>query len=205
MPRTMPQSSATTTRRNDRHTQRPVPLPTASRSCPPTNDSSESNSHDVQSLNFWKVCSKTNDSFIFLILFTISGDCREALPSFPSNLPRTSVRGLRKTGRAGRSSECASDSFVPARFYLEILIFSYSLIILQRIHRARHPRGPRVLPFIFTRKSFYQGHRPRGSCAFSFPILRPRPTKRYLVCYLRLMFIHNCLFLVKYSDSINVL
>nr|DAU33789.1 MAG TPA: hypothetical protein [Bacteriophage sp.] len=69
-------------------------------------------------------------------------------PVFPSNLPRTSVRGLRKTGRAGRSSECASDSFVPARFYLEILIFSYSLIILQRIHRARHPRGPRVLPFI---------------------------------------------------------
>lgn len=44
---------------------------------------SESYSHDVQSLNFWKVCSKTNDSFITLILLTISGDCREALPSFP--------------------------------------------------------------------------------------------------------------------------
>nr|DAE21181.1 MAG TPA: hypothetical protein [Siphoviridae sp. ct6oU4] len=25
-------------------------------------------------------------------------------PVFPSNLPRTSVRGLRNTGRAGRSS-----------------------------------------------------------------------------------------------------
>nr|DAP80023.1 MAG TPA: hypothetical protein [Caudoviricetes sp.] len=37
-------------------------------------------------------------------------------PVFPSNLPRTSVRGLRKTGRAGRSSERANDSSVPARF-----------------------------------------------------------------------------------------
>lgn len=170
---------------------------------------SESYSHDVQSLNFWKVCSKTNDGFIFLILFTISGDCREALPSFPpSNLPYTSfaVLGI-PGGRDDRVSVQTIPSSPPA-FYFEILVFSYSLIFCRDplgAPSARTTRPSIYFVIIFTRKSFYQGHRPRGSCAFSFPILRPRPTKRYLVCYLRLMFIHNCLFLVKYSDSINVL
>nr|DAE21182.1 MAG TPA: hypothetical protein [Siphoviridae sp. ct6oU4] len=66
---------------------------------------------------------------------------------------------------------------------------------------ARTARPSIYFVNIFARKSFYQGHRPRGSCAFSFPILRPRPTKRYSVCVIYvLMFINNCLLLVKYSD-----
>lgn len=110
---------------------------------------SESYSHDVQSLNFWKVCSKTNDSFIFFILLTISGDCREALPSFP--LQTSPARQCAVLGKPGGRDDRVSVQTIPSSppaFYLEILLFSYSLIILQRIHRARHPRGPRVLPFI---------------------------------------------------------
>lgn len=160
---------------------------------------SESYSHDVQSLYFWKVCSKTNDSFIFLILLTISGDCREALPSFP--LQTSPARQCAVLGKPGGRDDRVSMQNIPSSppaFYLEILIFSYSLIFFAEnpsgAPSARTARPSIYFVNIFTRESFYQGHHPRGPCAFSFPILRPRPTKRYLVCYLRLMFIHNCLF-----------
>lgn len=92
---------------------------------------------------FWKVCSKTNDSFIILILLTISGDCREALPSFPpSNLPLHVIRGLRNTGRDDRVIVQTIPQSPPA-FYLEILYFSYNLTICEFIGRAiREDRAP---------------------------------------------------------------
>lgn len=117
---------------------------------------------------FWKACSKTNDSFIFLILLTISGDCREALPSFPlQTSPYTSFVVLGKPGgRDGRVIVQTIPQSPPA-FYLEILYFSYNLIFCEFIGRViREDRASFQFCYHFARKSFYQGHRPRGSCAF---------------------------------------
>lgn len=134
---------------------------------------SESYSHDVQSLNFWKVCSKTNDSFIFLILLTISGDCREALPSFP--LQTSPARQCAVLGKPGGRDDRVNAQTIPSSppaFYFEILVFSYSLIFFAEnpsgAPSARTARPSIYFVNIFTRKSFYQGHRPRGSCAHLF-------------------------------------
>lgn len=153
---------------------------------------------------FWKACSKTNDSFIFLILLTISGDCREALPSFPlQTSPYTSFVVLGKPGgRDGRVIVQTIPQSPPA-FYLEILYFSYNLIFFTNFSGAPSARTARpffsyILLANQAHNCISQGHRPRGSCALLF-LIRPRPTKRNSMYFLRLLFINIWLFMI-YSD-----
>jgi len=52
-------------------------------------------------------------------------------------------------------------------FILKFLYFSYNLIFCEFIGRViREDRASFQFCYHFARKSFYQGHRPRGSCAF---------------------------------------